>query len=98
MQEYGLLKTIGTTGKQLKKIVIKRANLISLIGIPIGLLLGVGVGACILPFISGQMSTMTVGKGNVHLNIWILIGAALFSYITVRISAGRPCRGCACRR
>lgn len=92
MQEYGLLKTIGTTGKQLKKIVIKRANIISLIGIPIGLLLGVGVGACILPFVSGQMNTMTVGKGSVHINIWILIGAALFSYITVRISAGRPCR------
>ena len=92
MQEYGLLKTIGTTGKQLKKIVIKRANIISLVGIPIGLLLGVGVGACILPFISGQMSTMTVGKGALHLNIWIIIGAALFSYLTVRISAGRPCR------
>ncbi len=92
MQEYGLLKTIGTTGKQLKKIVIKRANIISLIGIPIGLLMGVGVGACILPFISGQMSTMSIGKGNVYVNIWILIGAALFSYLTVRISAGRPCR------
>ena len=92
MQEYGLLKTIGTTEKQLKKIVMKRANIISLAGIPVGLLMGVGVGACILPFISDQMNTMTVGKGNVHLNIWILIGAALFSYLTVVISAGRPCR------
>ncbi len=92
MQEYGLLKTIGTTGKQLKKIVMKRATIIALAGIPIGLLLGVGVGGCILPFISGQMSTMNVGKGNVHLNIWILAAAALFSYLTVIISAGRPCR------
>ena len=57
MQEYGLLKTIGTSGKQLKKIVTKRANIVSLIGIPIGLLMGVGVGACILPFVSGQMNT-----------------------------------------
>ena len=92
MQEYGLLKTIGTTGKQLKKIVMKRATIISLVGIPIGLLMGVGVGACILPFISDQMNTMTVGKGNVHINVWIFVVAALFSYITVRISAGRPCR------
>ncbi|MCR5214735.1 MAG: ABC transporter permease [Eubacterium sp.] len=92
MQEYGLLKTIGTTGKQLKKIVMKRATIISFVGIPIGLLLGVGVGACVLPFISAQMNTLTVGKGNVHTNIWILIGAALFSYLTVIISAGRPCR------
>ena len=92
MHEYGLLKTIGTTGKQLKKVVMKRATIISLVGIPIGLLLGVGVGSVILPFISGQMSTMTVGKGLVHVNAWILLGAALFSYLTVIISAGRPCR------
>ena len=92
MQEYGLLKTIGTTGKQLKKIVMKRANVISIIGVPIGLLLGIGVGTVVLPFISDQMNTMTVGKGEVHLNIWIIIGAALFSYLTVVISALRPCR------
>ena len=92
MQEYGLLKTIGTTGKQLKKIVIKRANIISLIGIPIGLLMGVGVGSFILPFITNNMNTMSVGKGIVHMNIWIIAGAALFSYLTVIISAGRPRR------
>ena len=92
MQEYGLLKTIGTTGKQLKKIVMKRARIISLVGIPVGLLLGVGVGACILPVITDQMNTMTVGKGSIHINVWILIAAALFSYLTVVISAGRPCR------
>ncbi|OQA23822.1 MAG: FtsX-like permease family protein [Firmicutes bacterium ADurb.Bin354] len=92
MQEYGLLKTIGTTGKQLKNIVMKRANIISLIGIPVGLLMGVGVGSCILPFISDHMATMTVDKGSVHFNILFLAGAALFSYLTVIISAGRPCR------
>ncbi len=92
MQEYGLLKTIGTTGKQLRKIVMTRASIISLVGIPIGLILGVGVGACILPFISQNMSTMSVGKGNVHISVWIMIAAALFSYLTVLISAGRPCR------
>ena len=92
MQEYGLLKTIGTTGKQLKKVVMRRATIISLVGIPIGLLMGVGVGAVILPFISEQMNTVSVGKGNVHINIWIILGAALFSYITVLLSAMRPCR------
>ena len=92
MQEYGLLKTIGTTGKQLGKIVMKRANIISLIGIPVGLLMGVGVGSCILPFISDHMATMTVDKGSVHFNFLFLAGAALFSYLTVIISAGRPCR------
>ncbi len=91
MQEYGLLKTVGTSGKQLRKIVLGRANIICLIGIPTGLILGVGVGALMLPSISNQLNTVTVGKGEVHLNIWILLGAALFSYLTVLFSAIRPC-------
>lgn len=92
MQEYGLLKTIGTTGKQLRKMVLRRATLISAIGIPIGLLLGIGVGALLLPIISNEFSTVSVDKGQIHMNIWIILGAALFSYLTVVISAVRPCR------
>ena len=92
IQEFGLLKTIGTTEKQLKKIVMKRANLISLIGIPVGTGLGILVAAYLLPIISGQFNTLTVGKGSLHLNIWILLAAVAFSYLTVLFSAGKPCR------
>ncbi len=92
MQEYGLLKTIGTTGKQLKKVVMRRASLISAIGIPVGLILGVGIGAVLLPVISNEFSTVSIDKGQLHMNIWIVLGAALFSYVTVLISAGKPCR------
>ncbi|MCR4584784.1 MAG: ABC transporter permease [Lachnospiraceae bacterium] len=92
IQEFGLLKTIGTTEKQLKKIVMKRANLISIIGIPVGTGLGVLVAAYLLPVISGQFNTVTVGKGSLHLNIWILLAAVVFSYLTVLFSAGKPCR------
>ena len=92
IQEFGLLKTIGTTEKQLKKIVMKRANIISLIGIPVGTALGVMVAVVLLPIISGQFSTVNVGKGELHMNVWMLLGAAAFSYITVVISAMKPCR------
>ncbi len=92
IQEFGLLKTIGTTEKQLKKIVMKRANLISVIGIPVGIGLGVLVAASLLPVISEQFDTVTVGKGRLHINVWMLLGAAVFSYLTVLFSAGKPCR------
>ena len=92
IREFGLLKTIGTTEKQLKKLVMKRANLISIIGIPIGLGLGILVAAYLLPIISGQFNSVTVGKGSLHLNIWMLLGAVVFSYLTVIFSAGKPCR------
>ena len=42
---YGLLKTIGTTPRQLKRIIRQQALLLCLIGIPAGLLLGYGIGA-----------------------------------------------------
>ena len=92
IQEYGLLKTIGTTGKQLKKIVMKRANIISAIGIPIGLIIGIGVGACLLPMISEQIYSSSLDKGKVHVNILMILGASLFSYLTVIISAQKPCK------
>lgn len=43
IQFYGLLKTIGTTGKQLRKVVRGQALFLSLAGIPLGMLLGLGV-------------------------------------------------------
>ncbi len=92
IQEFGLLKTIGTTEKQLKKIVMRRANIISLIGIPVGMALGVLVAVVLLPVISGQFFTVNVGKGQLHVNIWMLLVAAAFSYFTVVISAMKPCR------
>ena len=42
---YGLLKTIGTTPRQLRRIITQEALFLCIIGIPIGLLLGYGVGA-----------------------------------------------------
>ena len=41
---YGLLKTIGTTGKQLKRVIRRQTLLLSLVGIPAGLLLGFVIG------------------------------------------------------
>ena len=46
---YGLLKTIGVTPKQLRRIIRQQALLLSGIGIPIGLLLGYGVGVLAVP-------------------------------------------------
>ncbi len=94
-QEYGLLKTIGTTGKQIRKIVLRRASLLSLIGIPAGLILGIGVGAYLLPVITQDLNTVSFDKGKLHLNIWIILLAAGFSYVTIIISSLRPCKNAA---
>ena len=48
---YGLLKTIGTTGRQIKALLRQQALLLSCIGIPIGLVLGWMVGGLLAPMV-----------------------------------------------
>lgn len=92
MKENGLLKTIGTTGKQIRTMVKMRARRICLIAIPIGLIIGCGIGGWLLPMIGKFVNTVGVGKGHVHMNIWIILFTAAFSYLTVAISARKPGR------
>ncbi|MCI8916901.1 MAG: ABC transporter permease [Oscillospiraceae bacterium] len=86
---YGLLKTIGTTGKQLKRVIRQQALLLSLVGIPAGLLLGFVIGNRLTPLI---MAYLSYQNAFVSLNPWIFIGAAAFSLLTVFLSCARPGR------
>ncbi len=86
---YGLLKTIGTTGKQIKRVVRQQALLLSLIGIPIGLLLGFVIGNKLTPVIMAQLSYK---NAFVSFNPLIFIGAAVFALLTVFLSCARPGR------
>ncbi|MDO4941538.1 MAG: ABC transporter permease [Lachnospiraceae bacterium] len=90
---YGLLKTIGTTGKQLRKIVRRQAHMLSAFGIPIGLIIGAVIGKILLPVIMGNLifgSSSTDTK--IVLNIWVFAGAAAFAFLTVLLSCIKPCR------
>ena len=92
MKEYGLLKTIGTSGKQIRSIVKNRTRRICLIAIPIGLVIGCGIGGWMLPMIGKFINTVGADKGHVHMNIWIILFTAAFAYLTVAISSRRPSR------
>jgi putative ABC transport system permease protein len=84
---YGLLKTIGTTYKQLKRLIRNQALMLSLLGIPIGLIIGFFIGNALTKVI---MSNMTNTSIYVTFNSWIFIGSAIFSCITVLISTRKP--------
>ena len=86
---YGLLKTIGTTGKQIKRMIRRQAFALSLIGIPVGLVLGWGIGTQLVPVIMAQLSYKVT---HVSAHPVIFLGAALFALITVRISCAKPGR------
>lgn len=88
---YGLLKTVGTTGRQIRSIIRRQALRLSVMGIPIGLFLGFFVGKWIVPLVLGR-SSFEIQEVVVSVNPVIFIGAALFSFVTVLISTNRPAR------
>lgn len=92
---YGLIKTIGTSPKQIKKIVKGQALRLSLIGIPIGLALGAIVSFGIVPMAMSTFSGgvyMSAMPRDVSFNPVIFIGAALFSLLTVNLSCRKPAK------
>ena len=85
---YGLLKTIGTTKRQIRCLVNRQAMLLSLIGIPMGMALGYGIGKILLPF---AMSFMHYeNKISLKFNPLILLLGAAFSIVTVFLSCRKP--------
>lgn len=84
---YGLLKTIGTTPKQIRRIIRNQALLLSAVGIPIGLIIGFLLGVVLLPVI---MRISTYEKSYISFSPVIFTGAAVFSLITVWISCRKP--------
>ena len=86
---YGLLKTIGTTPRQLRRIIRTQALLLSLIGIPIGLLLGWLLGGVLTPVITARLNGVTTV---VSVSPLLFAGSALFALVTVLISCRRPGR------
>lgn len=85
---YGLLKTIGVTPRQLGRIIRQQALFLCIVGIPIGLLLGYGIGVALTPLVLSE----TMGKGAVvnSTSPLIFLISALFAVITVLLSCARP--------
>lgn len=88
---YGLLKTIGTTGKQIKKIIRRQALLLSCLGIPLGLLSGYVVGCRLVPVVLDR-TYMSGGQYVISPNPLIFVGSTLFALVTVWISTAKPGR------
>lgn len=93
IQQFGIMKTIGMTEKQIKRLMRKQMLLLSLIGIPIGLLFGYGLGALLLPVILKNWEyseeELTIVQ-SVHPAIFLL--TVVFVLITVFLSMRRPSR------
>lgn len=90
VQFYGQLKTIGTTDSQIRKFVWWQIVWNLLIGIPIGLLMGTALSTVIVPGLLKSISTYSDGSQQMVFHPLILLGAALFSIITVCTGSHKP--------
>lgn len=92
---YGLLKTIGTSPKQIKKIVIGQALYLSYRGILIGVILSICVSFFAIPTILDIFSSGMNGAempSEISFNPLIFIGAILFSLLTTLLSCIKPAK------
>ena len=86
---YGLLKTIGTTPRQLRRIIRLQALALSAAGIPAGLALGWLLGGQLSPVVAARLNGV---RAVTSVSPWIFAAAALFALCTVLLSCRRPGR------
>ena len=90
---YGLLKTIGMTGKQMKGIIRYQVFWLSCMGIPAGLAAGYFLGNGLVPLLMGLGGNYRGDSYDaVKTNPWIFAGSVLFALATVFISLRKPIR------
>lgn len=91
IHSYGLLKTVGTTGRQMKRLVRVQGLFFCVIGIPLGLVIGTFAARFLFPIIIG---TMTVEENSFVFSMspWIYAFSIVFTIATVLLSCSKPCR------
>lgn len=91
-KQFGLLSSIGATKKQLRKMVLGEAFIVSAVGIPLGILSGVG-GIAITLLIIGHKFESIIGFPlplRVNVSLISIIIAIAVSLLTVLLSAVIP--------
>ena len=90
-KQFGLLSSIGATKKQLKRMVFFEALSVSVIGIPIGVIAGVGGIGVTLMLLGDKFKSMGFGVDmKLSVSPTAIIIAVIVALITVLISAWIP--------
>ena len=103
VQEYGRLRAVGATKRQIRQLVFREGLAVAAIAVPIGILLGILAGVQVIRLtarysVSGDIAVaeqmkQIVEKGEVNLiQPWIIVFGVLISLATVYISLQKPMR------
>lgn len=84
---YGMLSSVGATSRQIRHNVLFEGFVLALIGIPLGILLGVGVVAILIQLLNVLLADMLNGTSFVYsVPVFALVLAAALSLLTILFS------------
>lgn len=94
VHQFGILMSVGATGKQLQESVLFEGICIGIVGIPLGVLLGIVSIWLLLPVVSQTFANILNSKASLTLavSVPILALSAVLSLITILISAYIPAK------
>jgi len=92
--QFGILSSVGATAKQLRNSVLFEGLCIGAVGIPIGILAGIGSVALVIPIVAGKFENILHSTVPLTLSVSVsaIIAAAVISMVTILISAYIPAR------
>ena len=95
-KQFGILKSVGATKKQIRKSVLYEAAVLCVIGIPVGLISGCLGIAVTFHFLSDSISTFLADLTDLKMQFvfspFAILAASAISFVTVIISAYIPAR------
>ncbi len=95
IQEYGRLKAVGATRRQMRQIILREGMYLACIGVPAGLLLGTAVARSALALIIRDMNAGGIAlkmTGVSVLNVPLQLMMAALSFLTVWLALKKPMR------
>ncbi|OAA83504.1 ABC transporter permease [Clostridium ljungdahlii] len=94
MKQFGLLRAVGATPAQIRKIVLREASIISAIGIPLGILSGI-FAMFVVSKIFSIMSDTAFNNLKIVIPYYLIIISALVGLASIYLSAFIPARAAA---
>ncbi len=94
MQQMGIFSSVGATAKQLRNSVLFEGLCIGAVGIPAGILVGVGSIGLVMAVVSRNFQNILYDGVplTIHLSGFVIVGAAAVSMVTILVSAYLPAK------
>ncbi|MRN56368.1 ABC transporter permease [Paenibacillus monticola] len=93
-RQFGILSSVGATPRQLRNSVLFEGLCIGAIGIPIGVMVGIGSIRLVIPIVAGNFKNIIPSTVPLTLSVCVpaIVAAAAVSLVTILISAYIPAR------